>query len=289
MTGMTTAGRNWGRWGDGDERGAPNLLTPQVVAGAAGLVRSGDVYSLAVPLDSTTPVPAHRPCPAHYMLRDGGDRPGARLDFADDVITLPAHGGTHIDSLAHVWYDGRLFNDFPSATVTSRGARHCGADKLGPIVGRGVLLDVARSLALDAVEPGRTVTADDLARCAESQGTELRSGDIVLIRTGWWAGVASSDDLLSEPGPDSAAATWLADRDPAAVGADNIAFEVTPAVGGRGFPVHELLLRDCGVPILECLALDALAAAGVHEFMFAAAPVAFRGATAGPIHPVAIA
>jgi kynurenine formamidase len=286
------AERNWGRWGEEDERGAVNLLTPDSVAAAARLVKHGKVVSLARSLGPTTPVPSHRPPLAHFMTRDGGDddAPAARAHFSDDVVIVSPHTGTHVDALAHVWYDDRLYNGFAKTSVRSSGVHRCAIDKLGPIVGRGVLLDVCASVGEDPLPDGFRITAAILDECASRQDTNVGSGDIALIRTGWWAARAdqADHDFSTEPGPDVDGAEWLANRDVAAVGADTFAFEALPSRERSLFPVHELLLRDCGIPILEGLDLDALAAAAAYEFFVVAAPLMLERATASPVTPVAI-
>jgi kynurenine formamidase len=287
-------GLNWARWGPDDERGAPNLLTPERVRRALQLPRSGDIHPLGRPLDRSTPLPAHRPALSHFMLRDAGDfagRPDPPTQFADDVVVLSMHTGTHVDALAHLWHGEQLYNGFPRESVGSRGARRCGIDKLGPLVGRGVLADLAGHAGVEALEDGAAVSAEDLERCLSEQGTALAEADIVLLRTGWWSARAAApgQDFASEPGPDLGAAAWLAERQVAAVGADNFALEVLPPAGQeRGFPVHELLLRDCGVPILEGLDLDSLATAQAYEFLFVAAPLPVVGGTASPLNPIAV-
>jgi kynurenine formamidase len=223
------------------------------------------------------------------MSRDGGDyaagarRPGG-FQFAEEVWSFAAHSGTHIDALSHAWYDDQLYNGFPgNGTRSTTGAQRCGAEKLAPLVTRGVLIDAAPGSSLPASTP---VTADDL----RASGVALRPGDVVLIRTGWVTAMVS--DPLGycdhEPGIDTSAAEWLAEADVAAVGADNYAVEVQPAPPGEMFPVHQLLLRDCGIPLIENLLLDELAAAGAAEFWFVAAPLPLVGGTAGPVCPLAL-
>jgi kynurenine formamidase len=286
MTPVHSSGRNWGRWGTDDERGALNLLVPDIVQEAARLVVRGQVYPLGRPFAPTTPVPSLRPAPVHEMTRFSSSANGRRrrVEFSDDIVT-------HIDALAHVWYDDQLYNGFASSEVDEHGAARCGVDRVEPIVGRGVLLDVAGYRGVDVLADDTRLTADDLGECARHQDTEIRAGDIVLIRTGWWTARAAAPDhgFEREPGPEIGAGHWLADRDVSAVGADNFAFEALPADGDRLFPVHELLLRDCGVPIVEGLMLDAIASERIYEFMFVAAVLPLTGATASPLNPLAIA
>jgi kynurenine formamidase len=252
------------------------------------------VTELGQQIDARTPVSVGRPSPLHLMSRDGGDyEAGARVlgrsRYSDDVIVLGTHTGTHVDALAHVWYDEQLYNGHPQSSLRSNGAARCGIDKLGPIVGRGVLLDVAAHCGREALAPAHPIHGAGLRACAAEQSTEVRAADIVLVRTGWW-GARGEDErryFEPEPGIDLDAARWLASMDVAAVGSDNYAVE---ALGGdvAGFPVHELLLRDCGIPLIEGLVLDQLAAQGVHEFLFVASPLALRGATASPLTPLAV-
>jgi kynurenine formamidase len=283
----------WGRWGPEDEQGALNRIGAQEIRAAAELVREGRVLSLAQPLGPKTPVPSHRLGVGRFMDRDGGDyaaggkRPGG-FQFAEDTLILPAHSGTHMDALAHVWYDDALYNGFPGKTIRSTtGAQHCGADKLRPIVTRGVLLDAANGSALPA---GETISRDRLEAIASQAGLSLQPGDVVLIRTGWLESYLHDTEryYAGEPGIDLSAALWLADAGVAAVGADNYAVEVLPFPEGTVFPVHQRLIRDYGIPLFEGMVLAPLAATGVTTFLFVAAPLPLVGGTASPVTPLAV-
>jgi kynurenine formamidase len=285
----------WHRWGKHDERGALNHIAAAQVRDAAALVRSGEVLSLAQPLSPRTPVPQHRAGVQHFMGRDGGDyaagarRPGG-FQFAEDTVMLPLHIGTHIDALCHAWYDDALYNGFPgSGTRSTSGATRCGIDKMGPIVGRGVLLDIAGARG-GPLEDGAAIGREDLERAADQAGVEVGKGDVVLIRTGWEENQGRADVVSfdSEPGLDVEAALWLAEREIAVLGADNFAVEVIPFAPGTVFPVHQRLIRDFGIPLLEGLLLHQLAATGRHEFLFAASPLPVVGGTGSPINPMAI-
>jgi len=283
---------NWNRWGPDDERGALNHIGLDQVRHAAGLVRSGQVLSLAQPLSPRTPVPEHRAGVQHFMGRDGGDyaagarRPGG-FQFAEDTVVLPLHIGTHIDALCHAWYDDALYNGFPGdGTRSTSGASRCGIDKMGPIAGRGVLLDLA-ALRGAPLADGESIGASDLEQAAARAGVRVGKGDIVLIRTGW-AERAGAKSFNAEPGLNVEAGLWLAERDIAVLGADNYAVEVLPFPTGFVFPVHQRLIRDFGIPLLEGLVLGGLAATGRHEFMFAASPLPVVGGTGSPISPMAV-
>lgn len=286
---------SWGRWGAEDETGALNHIGSAQVLHATRSVEQGRVIALGQPLGAKTPVPEHRKRVERLMMRDGGDyaagagRPGG-FQFAEEVLGFAAHSGTHVDALAHAWYDDLLYNGFPSDTIRSTtGAQRCGADKLVPMVTRGLLLDVAAGKP-SALQSRDAVTVSDLRAAAEAGGVEPRAGDVVLVRTGWF-GRHRQDPaqyLAGEPGIDREAAAWLAEAGVAAVGADNYAIEVLPFLGEDVFPVHKLLLRDYGVPLIEGVVLDELAGTGASEFMFVAAPLPVAGGTASPVCPLAV-
>lgn len=284
----------WGRWGAEDEVGAPNLIGAEQVRLAASLVRTGRVISLAQPISERTRVPAHRPGVMHFMGRDGGDyaagakRPGG-FQFAEDTLVLPLHLGTHIDALCHAWCDDHLYNGFPGATVRSTtGALRCGMEKMPPLVTRGVLLDVVRLRGKPAA-PGETIGHAELEAAARLAEVMLQAGDAVLIRTGWLESQASREvDFNAEPGIDVDAALWLASSDVALVGADNFAIEVLPFPSGTVFPVHQRLIRDHGIPLLEGMVLRPLAEAGARAFLFVTTPLPVVGGTGSPVAPVAV-
>src|SRR4051812_24673679 len=179
---------NWGRWGKEDESGTVNLITPECITSAAQLVRRGAIFDLGIPFDANGPQPGGgRINPVRLMSETGDDQefPGA-FHYADDYVFMPLQSASQWDGLAHVYYDEKLYNGFPSSDVGPHGAKHCSIDKLAKgIVGRGVLLDVARLKGVDWLEGGYAITPDDLDGAAERQGVAVQSGDIVVFRTGW--------------------------------------------------------------------------------------------------------
>jgi kynurenine formamidase len=286
---------NWGRWGQDDERGALNSITPASTVAAAACVTTGQIVPLGQTIDHATPVPGRRAAPALHMIRDGGDYangfpPLGRSRIGEDEVSFSTHVGTHIDALAHLWYDEHLYNAFDQSSLLSRGARRCGVEKLGAIVARGRVLDAAAHLQAASLGPGDVISKETLEACVADSGDEIRPGDVVLIRTGWLGatGADAARYFAGEPGIDREAAAWLAEQDVCAVGADNYAIEVLDETASKGFPVHELLIRDCGIPLIEGVVIDALASLRPGPFMFVALPLALRGATASPLSPVAI-
>lgn len=299
MTEQAVTG-NWGRWGADDERGTLNLITPEAVVDAAKVCRRGAVYSLGLPVTSHgMPILPTRNAPLRFSTMNDSDRGmfdfmgGEGVHANEDVIVLATHNETHIDALCHVAYEGELYNGFPASSVkTASGAAHCGIDKLGPIVGRAVLLDLAAHFGSEQVEPGRAITGGDLAACADRQGVVLGRGDILLVHTGWldaYLREPSPAKLWPQPGLGLDACRLIAERDIAAVGADNSAIEVMPFDEGRFLSVHVELLVRHGVPLLEHLVLGPLARDEVFEMLLVVAPLAVPGATGSPVNPIAIA
>ncbi|MFC5950430.1 cyclase family protein [Pseudonocardia lutea] len=304
---------NWGRWGADDERGAANLLTPDVVLAAVSSVRQGRVLPLAQPISGSTSGPgagrvphlAGRPLPQHFMSVDGGDyAAGARrlqgeIGLSDDALVLSPHGTTtHIDALAHMWRGDALYNGHPADRVRSYGATRCGIDKLGPLVARGVLLDVAAHRGIPHLPADTLVDAALLAEVAGAAEVEPRAGDVVLVRTGWPQVFRGEPARYqdAQPGLDGSGARWLVERDVVAIGSDNAAVgALDPGCTFHGTldeDVHLLTLWRAGVTLIEMMGLEELSAAvaegGRADFLFVAAPLPIEGGTASPLTPLAV-
>jgi kynurenine formamidase len=287
---------NWGRWGDDDERGTLNLIGPDTVRHAATLVKNGRVFQLGMSLQSQgVPRYPSRPQFVHLMIKDGADYVAGAVapdgvGTADEYIGLSTHGTTHIDALSHLWYDGALYNGVSPAEVRSSGAGRNGIDKIGPIVTRGVLLDVAGAAGVTRLEPGHAIGIEELEACMARQSVSVGPGDVLLVRTGWLTQFDADPVVYGgpQPGVASAAATWIAERDVAVVGADNTAVECFPDPGGKNVPLHQRLLRDYGVHLIELLDLEELAEAMAWEFLFVASPLRIKRGVGSPLNPVAI-
>jgi kynurenine formamidase len=291
---------NWGRWGKDDERGTTNFITAQCLVEAARLVRTGKVFDLGIPFGSDGPQSGAggRINPILLVSETGADQsfPGA-FHYADDYIFMPLQSASQWDALAHVHYDGQLYNGFSASTVSPHGARHCGIDKQGKgIAGRGVLLDIARFKNRKWLDLGEVITPDDLDACAAAHGVTFRSGDILLIRTGWRRKFIEERNptewMKGEPGIGLACCDWLASREIAVVCCDNIAVEALPGeVAAEVLPVHMVLLRDMGMTLGEILDFEELAedcaSDGVYEFFFCGPPIKFSRALGSPINPLA--
>jgi kynurenine formamidase len=229
----------------------------------------------------------HRRHEDEYRPEEAGPRTGAA-----GVIICGEHTGTHIDALCHqsdalVLYGGVSVEDVQS----SRGFTRRGVEEIPPILAPGVLLDAAAKEGVEFLEPGHTVTAEDLRGCCEEQGVAIEPGDVVLVRTGNARHWGEADRYLAGPGMDASASYWVADRGVLAVGADNMAWDVPglkdPELGCM-LPGHLILLARHGIYIVENLNLEELAATGYHRFDFVCTPLKLAGATGSPVRPLAI-
>lgn len=282
---------NWGRWGDDDERGTANLLSDGGVLDATRLVQRGKVYSLTAPLAPYGPnLPGRRPTwhvvTTHQRPNEGDDM------SADDIVMMHTHGTTHIDALCHIYVGDTLYNGHPASSLTPYRATRCGVDNIGPIVARGVLLDIAGFRGVERLDGGQSIEPDELDACARLQGTEIGAGDIVLVRTGWWTLFGRDEGkrrefYASEPGPSGACGQWFREKDIVGLGADNPGVEAVNS-WTDALPLHRAVIWGCGGYLLEFLDLEALAVDRVHEFMFVATPLKLDGGVGSPIAPIAI-
>ena len=292
--------RNWGRWGEEDERGTVNLITPERLVVAAGLVKSGKIFDLGIPFDDKGPQPGGgRINPVRLMSEVGDEQmfPGG-FKYADDYIFMPLQGASQWDALAHVYYDDQLYNGFPASGLTVKGASRNSIDKQAKgIAGRGVLLDIAALKGVEWLELGTVITPDDLDAAAARQGVTVGAGDILLFRTGWRRKFLREADptafMAGEPGLGQACCDWLHDREVAAVCSDNWAIEVLPGEDPETvFNVHMILIRDMGMTLGEILDFEELAADcaadGVWEFLFVAPPLKVTRGVGSPINPLAM-
>jgi kynurenine formamidase len=297
---------NWGRWGADDQRGALNLVTPEVVKRATVTVQRGEVIPLAGRISRFAPGLAGAPPSMHFMTRDGGDAAAAPNESpfqaaVDALVINYIHGtGTHIDALCHMWIDHRMYNDFSGNHVRSSGAAKLGIEQVEGIVTRAVLLDVAAVRGVAALQADDLVTDADLAAAEKATGVTVQSGDAVLVRTGWlstFAGDAGAWSRL-QPGLGPSAGLFLAKRDVCMVGSDNIAVEAWGGMpnsqlasdprSGLTNCLHIPMLRNLGVYLLELLDLERVARAGRAEFMLTLAPLLIEGGTGSPVNPLAV-
>ncbi len=260
------------------------------------LLAGARVYELSHPLDPAMPVSPNHPGYRMALLRRHGDM--LRADGAsasNEMIVMGGHTGTHLDALAHVSQDGKLFGGTDAAQAQSGGRfKTLGIDTVEPIFVRGVLLDVAGSRGVDALPAGEPIGANELKKVAEAEGVQVPRGGAVLVRSGWARHWADPPTYLGHdsgvPGPDVSAATWLASFELRVTAHDSMAYEhLAPGAGHSLLPVHRVLLVENGIHIVENADMERLAADRVYEFLFVCLPLRFTGATGSPVRPIAVA
>jgi kynurenine formamidase len=294
---------NWGRWGKQDQLGCLNLITDEHRAAASALVRRGRVFSLGLPLKTGIGPQSGllgRFNALHLVTHGGGAGglfdPGSGSHYTDSVLVMPVQGSTQWDALCHMYYDDHTYNAGPADVVGVHGAARGGIEVAGSdMVGRGVLLDVARALGTECLDDGYLVTESDLLHAEHVSGTAVREGDILLIRTGAMQRVHGDDwSDFRQPGAGLhwETARWLHQRGVAAVAADNVQVEGPSPFADVAAPFHLLALRDMGLYLGELWHLDDLAADcaadGVYEFLLVAPPLNIVGGTGSPLNPIAI-
>ena len=302
---LALACRNWGQWGEDDELGTLNYVTPERVAAAARHVRTGQIIALGIPLGSSGPQTGWlgRINPVHTMLATGTDAAAGLQDhlhiaYADDMLTLPLQCATQWDALSHIFYQGKMWNGYDVRLVGSGGAQKNSIlmtrDRLA---GRGVLLDMPRVNGVRALEPGEPIYNADLDAAVKAEGVTIEEGDFLLIRTGQrgecktngWGDYAGGD----APGLALETAEWLNRARVAAVATDTWGAEVRPNETVDVYqPWHHVVIPNMGLTVGEIFDLEELAAACAHDerytFFFAAPALPVEGGVGSPVNPLAI-
>jgi kynurenine formamidase len=280
------------KWGAGDERGSGNHMKPDAVLRAARLIRTGQVFELGHVLSPSMPFFGTRRFDVHTK-RTFMNAPSNRRGSNEEVVIGEiGQVGTQFDGFAHQTIGDRLYNCFAMDEVATRsGFTKLGVENVGTLMTRGVLIDVAASKGVEVLPDGYEITVADLQQALSRQKLTLQAGDAVIVRTGWSAlwGKDNARYLKTNPGIGTAAAQWLAGQDPMLVGSDNWSVEVAPNPDASlSLPVHQIMLVVNGIHLLENMKLDALAAAGAHEFALILQPLKIQGGTGSTVAPVAV-
>jgi kynurenine formamidase len=298
---------NWGRWGDDDQIGTLNNVTPQDIVAAAGLIRRGKVFALGLSLKESilSGQSGRRWNPIHTMLATGTDAIAGKQDtppylrYADDAINMPCQASTQWDALSHIFLGDKMYNGFTADLVDARGARKLGIENVrDKMAGRGVLLDIARFKGVDSLDDGYAISSTELDACAAAQGVEIRKGDFVIVRTGHqerclakkdWSGYAGG----AAPGFAFETCYWMRQTDIAAICTDTWGCEVRPNDSDEvSQPWHWVVIPAIGISMGEIFYLKELAedcaADRVYEFFFTAPPLHLPGGVGSPINPQAI-
>jgi kynurenine formamidase len=301
--------KNWGKWGPDDELGVLNYVTPEDVVNAAKLVRKGKVFRLGLELGDSGPqrgLFGGRWNPMHQMLATGTDavqgiqEPLVGMRYADDAINLPTQAATQWDALAHVFYGDKMWNGYDATLVDTRGAHRNSIEKFADkMVGRGVLLDVAKYKGVPRLDDGYAITIGDLDATAKAEGVAVRRGDFVIVNTGQmadcldrgdWGGYAGGD----APGLAFETVDWIHANEIAAICSDTWGIEVRPneTTDGTNQPWHWVTIPCIGIVHGEIWYLRELVADcaedGVYEFFLCAPPLVIERGTGSPLNPQAI-
>jgi len=306
---LRDAPKNWGKWGEQDEVGALNYLTAEEVFRGVRHIKSGIVFTLQRLIGDPNgdPVwPGRTPAEKTMILDesswdgDGAPQFPGGLHYADDKISAFLQGSTQYDALGHVWYGGRLWNGYDARSTVG------GLDKasVAPIaergvVGRGILLDIARFRGKENLDKAETFTHEDLVACAEAQGVKISKRDILVIRTNFLKLFFDQGEKFyegfCEPGlvysPELV--QWFQDMEIPNLVTDTIANEVTiDPNNGIALPLHCALMRNLGVALTEICDLEKLASHSAEDrqytFLYTAAPLKVNAASGSPVNPLVI-
>ena len=305
VTGYLRSLSNWGRWGSSDQLGTINLITPAKRIAAAGLVRDGVSVTCARPI--VTDITADTTFqPLRFMVDSGEGRdtasPERNLERrgASEFVGMVFHGYTitHVDTPAHYFWEGKLYNGRSCTLVTSReGATVESVDLLHDgVVSRGVLLDVARTRSIPWMEPGEGVMPADLEAAERAAGVLVESGDILLVRTGYYARRLAEGPVhplrAGSPALHVACCPWLRERGVAMIGTDTHNDISPPPYPAMGNSFHVVSLVAMGLWLIDNANLEDLArACGEHgrwEFLLTVAPLRLRNVTGSPVNPIAV-
>ena len=280
------------KWGAGDERGSGNHMKPESVLKATRLIKTGEVIEIAHVLNDKMPFFGTRRFDVHTkrtFMNQPSNRRGSNEEI---VISEIGQVGTQFDGFAHQSIEYSHYNCFKTDEISSRGGfTKLGIEKVGTLITRGVLIDVAALKGVDTLPDTYEITVPDLEQALQKQNLKLQPGDAVLINTGWhklWA-KDNARYVKTCPGIGVKAAEWLAKQDPMLVGSDNWPVEVAPNPDPQiSLPVHQIMLAVNGIHLLENLKLDDLAAKKVYEFAFVMQPLKAQGFSGSTVAPVAI-
>ena len=280
---------NWGRWGEDDQIGAANLMTPAKRLEAAALVRTGETVSLAHDFLTEEAVDAAEPYVLQMQVNPEGQNSGDRVEVYFHGVTY-----SHLDGLCHVFYKDRLYNghDYRDV-VTGDGCSLMDTSRMKDgLVTRGVLVDMPRLKGVPYLEPGTKLYREDIETWEEYAGVRLGSGDALLLRTGRWAQRDAVGPTREMAGWDASVIPFLAERDVALLGADSVHEAPNSVPGLRVNPIHRFAIVSRGMNLLDNIDLDAAAETAARlnrwEFMLVVAPLRVPGGTGSPVNPIAI-
>ncbi|GAA6194177.1 cyclase family protein [Phaeobacter gallaeciensis] len=289
---------NTSKWGADDEIGSANLISPENTLKAAQLIKQGKSMPLGIVIDSNTP--AFPPRSLSLQVVQPSQQGGQKLNafgypgnYNDDLLQTWVGIGSQIDGLGHLGEKGFYYNCSDEKEISAiTGLTKLGVHNVPPLVGRAVILDMAKHFGKPALAAGEHFGEADIKAAAEAQGVTMGEGDIILFHTGWTDAMLKDDPkawVSGEPGINNEGSRYIASLNPMAVGADTWGVEPVPAAEGDGvFYGHVIFLKENGIYLLETMNTGPLVAEGVNEFMFVLGQARIRGTVQMIINPVAL-
>lgn len=295
---MAAEGCKESKWGPDDQIGSANLVTPERTLEAAKLIKQGKSMPLGIVISSETPAFAPRSLSLQVVQpnQQGGQKltgfgyPG---NYNDDVLQTWVGIGSQIDGLGHLGEHGYYYNCNDEKEISAiTGLTKLGAHNIPPLVGRAVIIDMAKHFGVEVMKAGENFGSEDIKAAAKAQGVDIREGDIVLFHTGWTEHMLESDPdawVSGEPGINVDGSRYIASLNPMAVGADTWGVEpVPPAEGDGAFYGHVIFLKENGIYLLETMNTGPVLREGVNEFFFTLGQARIKGTVQMIINPVAL-
>jgi kynurenine formamidase len=302
---------NFGRWGDDDEIGGLNFLTPNEIERGLSSVKKYTPFTLSVVINHPQgdPLWPGRSGAIKLMTQDKGHYMAGKLqpfpgglEYADDYLCMFPQGTTHFDALGHPWYDDTLYNGYDAhSTIGGLAKASVLPLAMHSASGPGVLLDIARFRKKKSLERAETFGLSDLLECAKQEKITIEKHDILLLRTGWLS-------IYYDHGPDvfykppfiepgltfsRELVEWFHEMEIPLLATDTIGNETTFEPNtGIAIPLHAALIRNLGVIFNEIVWLEALAddcaIDGQYRFFYTAAPLKISRGTGAPVNPIVL-
>ncbi|WP_340270904.1 cyclase family protein [Sulfitobacter pontiacus] len=285
-------------WGPEDQLGSANLISTERTLQAAKLIKQGKSMPLGIVIGPDTP--AFPPRSLSLQVVQPNQHGGQKLssfgyegNYNDDLLQTWIGIGSQLDGLGHLGEDGMYYNCLDEKEISAiSGLTKLGTHAVPPLVGRAVIIDMAKHMGKDVLAAGEHFGEAEITAAMEAQQITVSEGDIVLFHTGWTDGMMESDPTAwgsTEPGLNNEGAVFMASMNPMAVGADTWGLEaIPPKEGDKVFYGHVTLLKDNGIYILETMNTGPLVAEGVQEFMFVLGQPLIKGTVQAMINPVAL-
>ncbi len=285
-------------WGPDDQLGSANLISTERTLQAAKLIKQGKSMPLGIVIGPDTP--AFPPRSLSLQVVQPNQHGGQKLssfgyegNYNDDLLQTWIGIGSQLDGLGHLGEDGMYYNCLDEKEISAiSGLTKLGTHAVPPLVGRAVIIDMAKHMGKDVLAAGEHFGEAEITAAMEAQQITVNEGDIVLFHTGWTDGMMESDPTAwgsTEPGLNNEGAVFMASMNPMAVGADTWGLEaIPPKEGDKVFYGHVTLLKDNGIYILETMNTGPLVAEGVQEFMFVLGQPVIKGTVQAMINPVAL-